>query len=125
MSILDGTTGWCPDHAVCVDWIERRALQCVENFQDVDSVYMSTDIYTQFLKTATSQMLYIPGNQAVSPVQNIAYIHTSAGPLTVKQIPFMTNFCYVGTHVTYDDLVRVKVDKEFEEIVLKDCEVAD
>jgi hypothetical protein len=108
-----------------MEWIERRAAQCVENFQDVDSVYMSQDIYTQFLKSMESNRLYTANGQPASVGLNVVSIYTSAGLLLVKPIPLMSNFCHVGTHTTYDDLVRIQVDQMFEEIVLKDCEYVD
>lgn len=111
------TTGWCPDHAICMDWIDRRAVELIENFQPVDTVYMSNDIYTQFLKTMAQNMRgpHVP-NMGLEIVQII----TTAGTLTVKRVPYFTNFCYVGTDMTYAQLEQAKLDQDFEDTVMKD-----
>ena len=124
MSIIDGSGSWCPDHAISMEWIERRAAELIENFQDVDSVYMSEDIYHEFelqMKVKMRHSSSLPPSLPPSgPVTfNIA---TTYGTLLVRQISFFTNFCHVGTETTYDHLTRIKIDQEFEEIVLKDCE---
>lgn len=111
---------WCPDHAICIEWIERRALQLFENFQPVDTVYMSLDVYQQFLKSMSQKMrLSGPGS---SGLLTIAQIMTSIGPLVVKPIPHFSNFCFVGTATTYEQLEWEMVGQAFEETFLKDCE---
>jgi hypothetical protein len=41
---------WCPDDAISMEWIEQKLGECIENHVDVDSVYMSNDVYVAFLK---------------------------------------------------------------------------
>lgn len=113
--LTDDNFGWCPDFAICMDWIERRANHLVENFKDVDSVYMSEDIYDQFVKTMAANSSCAPGSTFT-----ITGLVTSAGHLKVKRVPGLQNFCYVGTNSSYDELVRIKVDQIFEDTILKD-----
>ena len=116
--LTDDNSGWCPDFAICMDWIDRRANHLVENFKEVDSVYMSEDIYLQFIKTmaGNTRHFWDPSTSSEFTVTNII---TSAGQLQVKRVPGLQNFCYVGTHSTYDQLVRIKVDQIFEDTVMK------
>lgn len=105
-------SGWCPDNAICMDWIERRALDCLENFIDPESVYMSNDVYADFMKqmAAVSQFRQSHASTGI----NILRIITSAGELTIKRVPLLSNFCYVGTETSFQRLEWEKVNQEFE-----------
>lgn len=111
-------TGWCPDNAICMDWIERRVVECLEHFIDADTVYMSEDIYVEFMKLMAQSQRHHSYAQANG--YYIIRIITSAGELTVKKVPHVTNFCYVGTETSHQRLVWEKVDQEFEKAVLED-----
>lgn len=107
-------SGWCPDHAICMDWIEKRAVNCMENFIEADSVYMSNDVYADFIKQMAQRARYSASNSNTNG-QDVIRIMTSIGTLTVKRIPILSNFCYVGTQTSADRLVWEKVSQDFEE----------
>jgi hypothetical protein len=111
----------CPKNGVSMDWIESRVILFLDNFILVDTVYMSEDVYTQFMKSMLSMQRYTAGGVA-TPGPQVAKIVTSGGDLTIKMVPGFTDFCHVGTNATCNDLVRVQIDEAFEKIVLKDCE---
>lgn len=111
---------WCPDYAICIEWIERRALELFENFQPVDTVYMSWDVYEQFLKSMNQKMRF--SSSSSGGTLTITQIMTSIGPLTVKPILHFSNFCFIGTTATYEQLEWEMVGQAFEEAFLKDCE---
>lgn len=108
-------SGWCPDHAICMDWIERRAFNCVENFIEPDTVYMSTDIYTEFLKQLSLSQVFTGLNPIPNSAANLC-IMTSIGSLKVKPISFLCNFCFVGNETSYQRLEWEKIDQEFEKV---------
>lgn len=112
---------WCPDGTVSMQYIEDKAVQCVENFQEVDTLYVSEDVYRHLMLEFASMMRM---NGPVDPTMglNIAIIQTTAGPLTIKRVPMLDNFCFVGTNETYDSLIRAQVDQAFEDTVMKDFE---
>ena len=110
-------SSWCPDHAICIEWIDRRAIELVENFQDADTVYMSLDVYKQFMDTMQANLR---GVQPPVTGFNVVQIMTTIGMLTVKPVPYFSNFCHVGTQMTYEELEWAKVNQEFEDAVMKD-----
>lgn len=112
---------YCPHNGVSMEWIEERANYLLENFQDADSVYMSEDIHTQFMQSMVTKTRHtIGGMPGSAPL--ITQVMTSGGPLTVKMVPGLSNFCHIGTNASYSDLIRIQVDEEFEKVFLKDCE---
>lgn len=112
----DDSSGWCPDHAICTEWIERRALYLVENFQQVDTVYMSLDIYAQYMKQSQKSARIIPTSSM--GVLEITHIATSVATLEIVKVSHFCNFCHVGTKSTYRQLEQHKIDQDFEKIVL-------
>jgi hypothetical protein len=111
---------YCPDNGVSIEWIEERAVYLMENFIEADSVYMSEDIHKQFMWSMVAKTRHpVGGHHTVSTVTQII---TSGGPLIIKMVPGMCNFCHVGTNASYSDLIRIQVDEEFEKVFLKDCE---
>lgn len=107
------SSGWCPSHAICMDWIECRALECVENFIEPDSVYMSEDVYVDFMKQMTQNTRY--DHSSPNGGVNLVRIITSIGALTVRRISLLSNFCHVGTQTSVDRLIWEKVSQDFEE----------
>jgi len=102
-----------------MEWIERRAVQLIENFQEADTVYMSLDVYKQFMDTMAGNLR---GYQAPVAGLNVVQIVTSIGTLIVKPVPHFSNFCHVGTTMTYQELEWAKVNQDFEDTVMKDFE---
>lgn len=109
-------SGWCPDHAICMEWIERRAVELIENFIEADSVYMSNDVYAQFISTMAKQRLGFSSydHKSSSAGFNIIRIITSVGELTVKRVAILNNFCYVGASSSAERLIQEKISQEFE-----------
>ena len=112
----------CPKNGVSMDWIESRIVHLLENFIVVDTVYMSEDVYAQFMKSMLSMQRHTAGSVANNVGSQVVSVVTSGGNITIKMVPGFTDFCHIGTNATYNDLVRVQVDEAFEKIFLKDCE---
>lgn len=109
-------SGWCPDNAICLDWIERRAAECVENSIDIDTIYMSNDVYIQFMKQILAQTrFHSPGTYHAGYMINS--VNTCAGNLIIKSVPQLCNFCYIGSEASYKRLEWEKISQEFEKIV--------
>jgi hypothetical protein len=111
----------CPKDGVSMDWIEARTIEFLENFIVVDTVYMSEDVYTQFMQSLGSRQVY-KAVQVPIPGPHVTSVMTSGGSMTIKMVPGFTDFCHIGTNATYNDLVRVQIDEAFEKTVLKNCE---
>jgi len=111
----------CPKDGVSMDWIEARVVHLLENFISADTVYMSEDVYTQFMQSLGSRQVY-QALQMPIPGLHITNVVTSGGNLTIKMMPGFTDFCHIGSNATYNDLVRIQIDEAFEKTVLKDCE---
>ena len=111
---------YCPNSGVSMAWIEERAIYLAENFIEADSVYMSEDVYIVFVNSMVPKTRHIVNGPSVG-VSTIAQVWTSIGPLTIKMVSGLCNFCHVGTNASYSDLIRIQVDEAFEKIFLKDC----
>lgn len=104
------------------EWVNHKANERIENFQNVDTVYMSIDFYAAFVKYMANTRVY-DAFSGQTPLSNACcVINTDAGALNVKMVPHLSSFCHVGTATTFEQLELEWVGKEFEEIVLKDCE---
>jgi hypothetical protein len=108
-------SGWCPDHAICMEWIEHRAVHLMLNGVEATHVYMSHDVYVQFMKQmeAVSQNNFY--NTKYGPT--LMTIMTHVGPLNVKRVPHLSNFCFVGEETSFKRLEWEQISQEFEKVV--------
>lgn len=57
-------------------------------------------------------------NQTNVPL--IHHIHSSIGVLSIRRVPHLSNFCYVGNKHTYRRLEQSRIDRAFESEILND-----
>jgi len=83
--------------------------------------FMHISVYSEFVRQmgAHTFMTSVPNYGQV-----VTYVMTGCGPLIVRPMPWAYDKfrLLIGTEHDYD---RYNIDQVFEEIVLKDCEVAD
>lgn len=119
---------WCETADFSLEEIDRRANERLMNHQDTDLVYLSLDLYSILLNSFATKQRY--GAGAANP-PSIVNIHTSAGQVHINKVAKLRNFCLVGTKDDYDTFIangvdpifwndqeRVRINKEFEDIVL-------
>jgi hypothetical protein len=110
--------GYCSPDSVDMKYIEKQSLNALEAFKNPDTVFMSPDVYSSFLhKTLATTRFYDRTNSTAG--LNIDTFVTSAGILKLQPVPNLENFCLVGTQRDFENVEWMKIDKEFEEIFLK------
>lgn len=102
---------WCTEKEISMDYIEQLSLQALENFQDPDTCYLSTDLYGELMKSFAANYRY-SGSSINGAI--VAKVITSAGELRIKQVPGLTNFCFVGSETSFQRLEWEKISQEFE-----------
>ena len=100
-----------------IEHIEEQARIQLENFKDPQYVYLSTNLYKKIMCTLAAQQRYTVVNPLNSGV-NILSIMTSAGQLTIKQVPNLENFCHVGDETSLEQIEWIRVGAEFEKVFL-------
>ena len=100
-----------------INTIDKLALIEMENFKTPEFVYLSTNLYKKIQFELNAKMSY---SSSYKDVTSLAFmsIYTSAGPLSIKHVPRLENFCYVGTETSFEQIEWVRIQVEFEKIFL-------
>jgi hypothetical protein len=109
---------WITPEKFSFEFIETMALQAAEtaseSFQDIDTLYLSLDLFAEMHRQISSKY----GHQFINltGIVNMKF-HSSVGILTVQLVPHMTNFCFIGNLSAFERLEWTRVGKEFDQIV--------
>lgn len=102
--------------SISLEHIEKLAVDRLENFKESDYVYLSNDLYADLMKQFGQTTRFSGPNGSYPQGNNLVRITTSAGPLEIKRVAGLTNFCHVGTATTFEHLEWIKVGIAFEEV---------
>jgi len=100
-----------------IEHIEEQARIQLENFKNPEFVYLSTNLYKKLASTLMALQRYTVVNP-LSSGANVLSIMTSAGQLTIKPVPNLENFCYVGEETSIEQIEWIRVGLEFEKAFL-------
>lgn len=111
------STCWCAPNEISPEWIEERISDGIMNLEQLDTIYMSQDVYAEFQKQQAGMARY---SGVLPHGVPIAGVVTSAGSLRIKQVPHLSNFCHVGTQTSFEQLEWIKIGQEFEKVFFGD-----
>ena len=100
-----------------IEHIEEQARIQLENFKNPEFVYLSENLYKKILCELLSHQRFMAPDSFLS-VSQVMAINTSAGQLTIKPVPNLENFCYVGDETSLEQIEWIRVGLEFEKIFL-------
>jgi hypothetical protein len=109
---LEPISCWCEE--ISLEEINNRTYRLLEEFKSPDKVFLSLDLYADLLKSVNIHTYDILCSEGPN---TLLTINTAAGTLSVVRVPFLCNFCLVGTEDDYNLVERAKIDQAFEEIV--------
>lgn len=109
----DSSEVWCDAGQISLNYINYLAARRVEDSKEVDTVFLSLDIYKEL-----SMQMFPTHTGTVPGTLNIIQLMTIVGPVTVKPVPHFTNFCYVGTASEYNQLEWIRIGEAFEKEIL-------
>jgi hypothetical protein len=100
-----------------INTIEELVLMDIKNFQIPEFVYLSTNLYKIIQSELLAKVSY---SSSYKDTAGLAFmsIYTSAGPLSIKHVPQLENFCYVGIETSFEQIEWVRIQAEFEKIFL-------
>lgn len=119
---------WCETTDNILAEIESRSVYQITHLRSPDVVFISPDLYSELFKSLFGKTC-VSIHTIHSPIQSI---NTSAGKLDIKLVTKLRNFLLVGTQEDFDtmdqygfdpvhisDKERIRIDQEFEEIILE------
>jgi hypothetical protein len=113
----DSLKEWCDTTEISVEHINHLACEAAENYVDVDTAYLSSDLFSELLKEMANVAKFA-GFSVANTGYNSVSIMTVVGPIQVKAVSGLMNFCHVGNESTYNRLEWIKIDRIFEEEIL-------
>ena len=100
-----------------ISWIDFQAMRYNENYIFANAVYMSLDVYADLIKQWSTIRRYVGGVDTPYEDLKSIKINTTAGPLTVHKLDYLTNFCHVGTQTSFARLEMIRAGQELEDII--------
>jgi len=121
---------WCDTADICMDEIERRSNEEVENGNFPTLIFISGDLYAELQKLMVSQTRYSSALPSAS-MNTIMSINVSAGSLNIQLVKRLRNFLMISRKedfeafiaagvdpIFWDDQERARIDKAFEDLVI-------
>ncbi len=114
----DSFKEWCDATEISIEHISNLACSAVENFIDADTAYISPDLFSELEKEFAEAAKHVAGRNYFSSGINGLSIMTLVGPINIKVVSGLMNFCHVGNESTYNRLEWIKIGEAFEKEIL-------
>lgn len=101
-----------------IEHIEEQSRIQLENFKNPEFVYLSDNLYKKIVHDLLSRQRFSFASDSLNSGYQVMTINTSAGPLKVKSVSNLENFCYVGEETSLEQIEWIRVGLEFEKIFL-------